>query len=333
MRTKPFFILLIIFLLGSKIYAQPETSRLIITDGLNNPGVKALIEQNTSLLLTALKKAKIEGENLDLSNISISSGASKILLSLWETSIMSCPDSIIQRKCLQCLQGGYQVRDIPITMEDAPKDEQRQYLVINFTKEGTMDDVFIAVHGIMDALYGNTVQDFVRKQKIIEFVERFRTAYNEKNITYLQTLFSNNAIIITGKVIKEKQNSDQVLTGNLSSERIEYVVQTKERYLERLNAVFTVNKYISVKFDEIEVTQHPRYPEIYGVTLKQEYCTYKQDNKINYHDIGYVFLMIDFKNEDEPLIHVRTWQPDKFKGETLPKEQRFTLDSFTRIAR
>jgi len=327
MRTKPFFILLIIFLLGSKIYAQPETSRLIITDGLNNSEVKALVEQNTSLLLTALKKAKMEGENLDLSNISISSEASKILSSLWETSIMSCPDSIINRKCLQGLQGGYQVRDIPITMEDAPKDEQRQYLVINFTKEGKIDDIFIAVHGIMDALYGNTVQDFVRKQKIIEFVERFRTAYNEKNIPYLQTLFSNNAIIITGKVIKEKQNSDQVLTGNLNSERIEYVVQTKERYIERLSVVFAINKYISVKFDEIEVTQHPRYPEIYGVTFKQDWRT------TNYSDKGYVFLMIDFKNEDEPLIHVRTWQPEKFKGETLPKEQRFTLDSFTRIAR
>jgi hypothetical protein len=327
MRTKLSFILLIIFLLGGKIYAQMGVPRLIITEGLNNIELRAQIEKNASLLLTALEKTGME-EYPNLSNINISSEASKTLLSIWETSRMSCPNLNVERKCLQRPQGGYQVRDIPITMEGSPKEEQMQHLVINFTKEGKIDDIFLAVHGIMDALYGNTtVQDFVRKQRILEFVERFRTAYNEKDITYLKTVFSNNAIIITGKVIKEQQNSDQVLKGNLNSERIEYVIQSKERYLERLKVVFTVNKYISVKFDEIEVTQHPRYPEIYGVTLKQDWHT------TNYSDKGYVFLLIDFKNEDEPLIHIRTWQPDKFKGKELPKEERFTLDSFTRIAR
>ena len=329
-HRKLLFVLLMMALLGGKAQAQLETAWLIITDGLDKPDVKAQIEENGSLLLTAVGKAVMQGDLPDLSDVNITDEAAQTFFSLWESSAMICPVTHVERKCLQRPQGGYQVRNIPVTMMDAPENEQAQDLVINFTKDGKIDDIFIAVHAITDFFDPNgnsVVQDFVRKQRIVDLIERFRTAYNEKDISYLQTIFSNNAIIITGRVIKEKPNSDQVLKGNLNPERIEYVTQTKERYLERLKVVFAVNKYISVKFSEIEVLQHPRYPEIYGVTLKQDWYT------TNYSDKGYLFLMIDFKNEDEPLIHVRTWQPEKYNGKELAREERFTLDSFTRIAR
>ena len=31
----------------------------------------------------------------------------------------------------------------------------------------------------------------------------------------------------------------------------------------------------------------------------------------NYADKGYLFLMVDLRNPKEPIIHVRTWQPEK----------------------
>jgi len=327
MRTKLFLMMSIMFLLGGRIYAQMGTPRLIITDGLDKPDVKAQIERNTSLLLTAMAAAQMEERNPDLSRINITAEASKSLLAMWETSDMVCPVLRVEGKCLQRPQsGGYQVRDIPITMIDAPEDEQNQYLVINFTKEGKIDDIFIAVHGIMEVLNNSaTVSDYVRKQRILELVERFRTAYNERDISYLQTIFSNNAVIITGKVIKEIPNSDQMIKGNLTTERIEYVVQTKEQYLKKLKIVFNIVKYINITFDDIKISTHPKYPDIYGVSLKQKWVA------SNYSDEGFLFLLIDFKNEDEPVIHVRAWQPTVFNGRELKPEEKFHTASFGEI--
>ena len=51
-------------------------------------------------------------------------------------------------------------------------------------------------------------------------------------------------------------------------------------------------------------------------------------NTKRYSDEGYLFLMIDFSNEDNPLIHVRTWQPNKIGGKSLGEEEKFKLENF-----
>lgn len=45
--------------------------------------------------------------------------------------------------------------------------------------------------------------------------------------------------------------------------------------------------------------------ELYGIQIRQDYfSTY-------YGDSGYLFLMVDLNNPEEPIIHVRTWQPER----------------------
>ena len=75
-------------------------------------------------------------------------------------------------------------------------------------------------------------------------------------------------------------------------------------------------------FDEVEVIQHPKLTDIYGVTLKQEW------HSDRYSDVGFVFLMIDFQDEMNPLIQVRTWQPEKLDGKVLAREEVFNLGDF-----
>ena len=65
---------------------------------------------------------------------------------------------------------------------------------------------------------------------------------------------------------------------------------------------FDKNGFIDVKFDGIKITQHPRYPEIYGVNLKQSW------KSPGYWDEGYLFVMIDFKDESKPVIQISAWQ-------------------------
>jgi hypothetical protein len=45
--------------------------------------------------------------------------------------------------------------------------------------------------------------------------------------------------------------------------------------------------------------------DIFGVRLLQEY------HSATYGDVGYLFLMVDLREVQRPVIHVRAWQPDK----------------------
>jgi hypothetical protein len=321
-RIKTNLTLLAIFILFScKIFAQLEATKLYITDGLDNAKIKSEIETNASLLLTAMGKATMNGTTPDLSKIKISQEASKTLYAMWQSSEMVCPVSEVRRICLKRPDGGFQVRDIPITMLEAPINDQKQDLVINFTKEGTIEDIFNGIPYTQIIAQNISVDDLSKRLKIIDFVEKFKTAYNTRDLDFLKLVFSENALIITGKVVKVYESTDKPNV-TVAKEKIEYVTQTKSRYIAKMKVIFATNKYINIEFSDYIVMQHPHYPEIYGVTFKQYW------NTSNYKDTGYVFLMIDFEDEDNPIIHVRTWQPDEYNGEKLKREEIFTIMSF-----
>ena len=60
------------------------------------------------------------------------------------------------------------------------------------------------------------------------------------------------------------------------------------------------------------------------MTLKQKWHTDR------YQDEGYLFLMVDFRDSDQPVVQVRTWQPYKDKGGKVitAKKDVFHLGSF-----
>lgn len=140
----------------------------------------------------------------------------------------------------------------------------------------------------------------------------------------MDTVYSDKALIISGKVIKTIPGDAAV---KVPKERVKYVTQNKAQYMQKLRYIFETVKYINLKFSDIEIQQHPKYSEIYGVTFKQNWHT-AYPNGYVYDDVGYVFLMIDFMDENKPIIHVRTWQPERYNGEDLPKRELFTVTSF-----
>ena len=160
------------------------------------------------------------------------------------------------------------------------------------------------------------VTDLRRRQLILDYVEQFRTSYNTKDIQFLEQVFSDDALIITGKVISQKKDNMKL------PDKIIYKKQTKQEYLTNLRRVFANNSYIKVTFDDIKVKRHSTNPNFYGVTLHQGYTS------SNYHDDGYLFLLWDFTDEDHPQIHVRTWQPDQINGGRIPDDEIFSLNDF-----
>ncbi|MDR1554383.1 MAG: hypothetical protein LBS69_13130 [Prevotellaceae bacterium] len=331
MKKRKFFLILSTMMFWA-YYAQAQFDvKLYITDGIADTVVKSAIEHNGSLLLSEIGKAFLEERTPEFTGIAVSPEASKTILDIWSnTSIMNCSISELNRKCLKRYDGGYQVRDIPILMLDVniPESDRQQEICINFTAEGSIDEIFISkdAHRIASILTeGMEVQEGRRRQRIQNFVEEFRTAYNTKDWKFLNTVYGNDAIIISGKVIKIIPNSDAAI--KVPQERIQYVTQTKEQYMQKLKYIFATVKYINLEFAEIEVQQHPKYHEIYGVVFKQNWNT-TYANGDGYKDVGYVFLMMDFKDENNPIIHVRTWQPEKYNGQELKKGEIFRVTSF-----
>lgn len=303
-------------------FAQLEQTRLVLTDGING-SVKQSIEDNVSWLLQTCNEAVMTGKKPDMDGNSITKEARKAVEEMWKTSPMACPVSQIEEICIQT-STGYQVRNIPVTMMAANDSVKDQELVVSLTDQGMIDGVSIAISEnkykeIMSE--HESVSDLYRRQVIVDFVENYRTSYNRKDLKYIESVFSDNALIITGKVVKEKPKSDYALR-SLSSEKIVYQKRTKKEYIANLKKVFASNKYLNVIFDEVEVIQHPKLTDIYGVTLKQEW------NSDRYRDVGFVFLMIDFQDELHPLIQVRTWQPEKLDGRVLARDEVFNLGDF-----
>ena len=139
------------------------------------------------------------------------------------------------------------------------------------------------------------------RQVMIHFLETYKTAYALERIDYINSIFSSEALIITGSVVYSTGNKEM---GIASKRQVKYTRQTKEEYIANLKKCFAANEYVNIRFADNIVRRSHTNPNIYGIQIKQDYFS------SSYGDTGYLFLMIDFANPDTPLIHVRTWQPD-----------------------
>lgn len=294
----------------------------LVSDGVADPALKGSIERNLSIFLSAFR----QGAQPDWTGVEITEGAKMSVQLLWENTPFHCEESRIVERVLHISGGaGYKVRNIPIELETDAEDSYQE-LVVSLDERGFITSVNLA---ISDHLYqklmsgGADVSDLRQRQMILDYVEQFRTAYNRKDLSFLEQVFSDDALIITGQVIQRKRGDRAV---SLSKEVV-YREQSKKEYLERLRTrVFPNAKYIRVNFSDIEVSKHPSIKGYYGVKLCQGY------ESSNYSDEGYLFMIWDFRDESHPQIHVRTWQPywlDEFKEERLPEKEVFTINDFT----
>ncbi len=297
-----------------------------IVEGLDNAELRQKMEENLMNMVDDFQKAADEqSKSVKLSKSYMTADAIDDVKLIWKSSAMSCPPMNLKCRCLHT-STGYQVRGIPVDMVEADENERRQELTIDFTPQGIISNISISIdlHRYEELMAEQTSDiDYARRQIIVNFVENFRTAYNRRDLKLINSIFSDKALIITGKMVMEKVNTDTDRMSRLQS-KVVYIKHTKQEYLKRLQNIFRSVKYLNVKFDDIEIVQHPKYDDIYGVTLKQYW------HSSTYSDEGYLFLMVDFHDTDNPLIQVRTWQPYKNnKGEVVTKrDDVFHLGSF-----
>lgn len=304
--------------------------RLVINDGISNSQLKQQMEKAVSAVMTEINRSYEQNQpKLNFSMTYIESDAQAGLNQLWQNDRMRCVEEEIVERVLTT-RDGYQVRGIPLIVNAANGGEELGYqeAVINFTSKGVIQSFYYTIN---PELYSKLrmgqmgdrryeVTDIKDRMMILDYVEHFRTSYNQKDLKFLRQVFSEDALIITGKVVKVKK-SEVVPSGT----KVIYTSQTKHQYLENLAKAFKSNSYIKVTFDNVVIVEHPTINGIYGVTVHQKW------NTARYSDEGYVFMVWDFRKPDMPQIHVRTWQPDyldKASGQKLNPNDVFTLGDF-----
>lgn len=325
-------LLLICTLLSFPMAAQKVNVKLKPDKGFKDQQVVSTMERNLSLVLTEINAAQREKRPLDLDGIPMNDFAKAGLRMLWANVYFYCDDNYVVDR-LWNFSDGFMARSIPIII--TPGEEEFasgvfQEAVVEFDKKGVISDFRFAI----DAAVGESMEqggdavDIERRMQILAYCDRFRTAYNTKDIAFLEQVFSDDALIITGKVVTTRKG-DMPLSPSIS-----YKKYDKQQYLNNLRCVFARNSWIEVKFSQIgehgegdgerAVTRSTENPNIYGVRLRQEW------QSSTYSDMGYVFLLWDFTDEEHPVIHVRTWQPEFVGGSRIPEDEIFTIDDFVR---
>jgi hypothetical protein len=307
-------------------YSQFAT--IVDIGSIDDNSIKMRMDENASKLLSEINNAFVKGTVPSLAGIEMTADAKSAVLAIWETSSFRCKETEIIDDILKLHSGDMELRNIRLYMKEADSSDRNQEGVLVFTKAGIIDNLYFAIETkqwkkVMEE--GNSVADLRRREIILNFVENFRTAYNRKDTSFLSKVFSEDALIITGRVIKVTASDGDYMSKNIPQEKIVYNRQTKSEYLTSMRRIFAANSYINIKFEELQVVQHKKYPDYYGVTIKQYW------NTTRYSDVGYVFLLIDFSNEDNPLIHVRTWQPNMINGREISKSEVFNIGSFGKL--
>ena len=196
-----------------------------------------------------------------------------------------------------------QCRSIPVSFSFSKGKLQYENIVFTLldSKEGKIDGVQFALdERSLTNIMGETDIVEVARLALINFMENYKTAFAFQNWDYIESIFSDDAIIITGRVIRRLEtmaDGHQRIVNDYKLTR-----QSKKSYINRLRS--TQKEWINIKFGSTLV-ERSNQNDLYGLSLSQDYYSN------NYGDHGYLFLMIDNTNPEQPLIRIRAWQPNE----------------------
>ena len=198
-------------------------------------------------------------------------------------------------------------------------------VIFYFDREGKIDNVsfglgYDATNSILDR--GATSWGGEVREILLEFLENYKTAYALERLDYIESIFSDNAQIIVGKVLKSKTNTYAEKGQNVSIEgqrAIEYTHHTKKSFMAHLKRIFANNEFINLNFSNVSVRKITKITDKnkFVIQLAQDYCS------SSYSDKGYLLLLVDITNSDEPLIEIRTWQPEEIDLDKVFHEGMF----------
>lgn len=204
----------------------------------------------------------------------------------------------------------------PVPMMFAFTNNNRKFsedVVFHFNKDSLISNITFGLNdAAISSITSNPKYAVKDQMTIINFLENYKTAFALKRIDYLESIFADDALIIIGKYVKPALNVESPYKNN---KIVIYTKKDKQTYIRDLRQAFASQEFINVGFEDSHIEKSAKGGNIYGIEIKQNYYS------SNYGDQGYLFLMVDLNKQ--PIIHIRTWQPEKgINGRT------FTISDF-----
>jgi len=309
------FLLFYTFLVSNSANAQIKPT-VVITGGSDESFTQKLSKNLSTILLEANRICKGTGEIAEVKSYFTDIGFNDF------EDILNTNKPYTLRKNYNLNlneivgKGLFEVRDIKVRINVEDGDiNPNKYLVFTFNREGLVVNVRFSLpkHNYLEIIDdGATLKDTEQRKIIVEFLENFGSAYSKKDVEFLENVFSNDALIIVGSVTYRKPEfNDMAKTANIYPKKIvSYRQYNKFDYINKLRTyVFPSNKYINIKFDDIQINKHRKMENVFGIKLKQHWKAEK------YEDEGFLFLTIYFWEEINPMILVRVWQDVDFTGD------------------
>jgi len=345
-RVKNIVVLLCFFLVGATPCFAVDVV-LTVYDEFSDraPGMDAAAH-NLAAVLTEINRAQSSGQQLNMAGLQMDEFAKKSLARIWAVTPFVFPDMELVEKCISFKNGAMMVRHVPLQIKPVGETfgmDTIQEAIVEFNRRGVITDFRLTLSSQSGLdLDRCGVADIEKEHIIKRQLEQFRTAYNQRDVSTIEAMFSDDALIITGKVVQRRATGDRLAM----TPKVEYIRQTKQQYIQNLRLAFKRNKWIDVKFDIPAKNKAPYAKgksapcnwldrttkkgkdgqplDFYGVRLIQHW------KSSNYNDDGYLFLLWEFpKDGGDPIIHVRTWQPLEVNGVIQePDDNISTLGAF-----
>lgn len=219
-------------------------------------------------------------------------------------------------------------RQIPVTINRGGHSS-RENIVFRFDGEtGLIKSVAFALteRAENDIVREAASWDIDSKYSILTFMEDYQTAFHTQDEKYIQSIFSDDAIIITGKFTdssKTKFIDDIQLSRANKKRNVSYSHYTRDEYMKHLHNMFSNNKWTHISFEENVISKINtggliQDNELMWVELKQNWTS------SSYSDVGYLSLQVNLVPNGSK-INVRVWTPEFVEINDLKK--RFPVGS------
>lgn len=175
-------------------------------------------------------------------------------------------------------------------------------VVFTFNKELKIDNISFGLGEVAtNDLFGLVGAQFSdESRQILEsFLENYKTAYALKRLDYIEQLFADDALIITGRMLTKAKGDVEL--GYQNNRYVELTQQDKATFIKNLRRSFASKEFINLQFANNRV-RHTVSEGVYAIQIKQDYFSN------NYGDSGYLMLLVDLRDPKSPIIHVRVWQ-------------------------
>ncbi len=209
-------------------------------------------------------------------------------------------------------------KGIPISIKTAGHISN-ETLVFRFDKDSSLISsiAYALTKRAEDDIFRQAQWNMESRYSLLTFMEDYQTAFALKRLDYIEKIFSDNAIIITGKITPDTSSKKffdaKTLGYDKRQNNVVYRQFNKDQYINQLKNDFfdkrskSYKKYIQLTFEDAVISKVASNGytdnEIMWIEIKQQY------NSNSYSDKGYLTLQIDLKPKGSQ-IHIRTWTPD-----------------------